>query len=124
MTVAAGGWAGPVKLSTGEALVWEGVLFHLALLLCARQVVKRREGVSGQKRGREQWREGEWWIEREGEREGCKRNRKKMGGVWGEDLPVCPSAVSQDNIQNPLVGIMCPSVQLWQSAEKPTHCDK
>lgn len=35
---------GPAKLSAEELLVWEGVLFHLALLLCARQVVKRREG--------------------------------------------------------------------------------
>lgn len=52
-TVAAAGWAGPLKLSTEEVLVWEGVLFHLALLLCARQVVRRREGASGRARERE-----------------------------------------------------------------------
>lgn len=51
VTVAAAGRAGPFKLSTEEVLVWEGVLFHLALPLCARQVVKRREGQSN--RGRE-----------------------------------------------------------------------
>lgn len=70
--------------------MWEGVLFHLALLLCARQVVKRERGASGQERGREREQR------REGEREGRRRKRKKKkrgGGV--EALPGCPSAVSQ-----------------------------
>ncbi len=57
--------------------------------------------------------------ERETER--CRRNRKKReskkkeGGA--ETLPVCPSAVRQNNIQDPLEGIVCPSVQLWQSTD-------
>ena len=52
--------------------VWEGVLFHLALLLCARQVVKRREGE----------REREGGIGRkkcEGGIEGCRMEREKVG---------------------------------------------
>lgn len=62
--------AGPFKLSAEEALVWEGVLFHLALLLCARQVVRRREGAS--ERAREKATEGAVWggeSERERKRE-------------------------------------------------------
>ena len=47
--------------------MWEGVLFHLALLPCARQVVKRREGASKPQREREQYREGE--------REACRKRR-------------------------------------------------
>lgn len=98
--------------------MWEGVLFHLALLLCARQVVKRREGLSEQKRGR--GREGER------EREGCRRKRnmeKEKGGKGRETVPGCPSAVSQNNIQDPLMGIVCLSVQLWQRAHDQTHCN-
>lgn len=39
-----------------------------------------------------------------------KEREKKQGGT--ETLPVCSSAVSQNNIKNPLVGVMCLSVQL------------
>lgn len=65
--------------------MWEGVLFHLALLLCARQVVKGKRGVSGQEQ------------RREGEGEGRRRKREKNVGGWGgvESPPGCSSAVSQ-----------------------------
>ena len=42
-TVAEVGVAGLFKLPAGEVLAREGVLFHLALLLCARHVVKRTD---------------------------------------------------------------------------------
>lgn len=35
---------GPFQDVSRGGAVWEGVLFHLALLPCARQVVKKREG--------------------------------------------------------------------------------
>lgn len=90
-------------------------MFHLALLLCARQVVKRREGRE-RARGREGGR-----VEKRGrvrEKEEEKDGERKKGA---ETVPGCPSAVSQNNTQDLLVGIMCLSVQLWQ--RQPTHCD-
>lgn len=68
--------------------MWEGVLFHLALLLCARQVVKRREGVSERAEDRERESKmegGRGWKEREGEREGCRMKRKMEKEGGGED---------------------------------------
>lgn len=78
------GWAGPFKLSTVELLVWEGLLFHLALLLCARQVVKRREEererVAEQERG---WRERRLQKKRDDKRErkGKKGHRRCLAGL-------------------------------------------
>lgn len=85
-----------------SVLVWEGVLFHLALLLCARQVVKRREGVK----------EGER-LER-GEKQGWRRERgmteEKNGNRHRETAWLSFSC--QSNIQDPLVGIVCLPIQL------------
>ena len=84
-------------------------MFHLALLLCARQVVKRRERREREsKRGR---------VEKRGrvrEKEEERDGERKKGA---ETVAGCPSAVSQSNTQALLVGIMCLSVQLWQSAD-------
>lgn len=71
-----------------------------------------------EERGREQAEEresamegGRGWKEREAERRKRKeeKDRERKGGGGG-----VPSAVSQNNIQEPLV---CPFVQLWQGAD-------
>lgn len=55
--------------------MWEGVLFHLALLLCARQVVKRREGEMESEGGGG----GIGRKKCEGGIEGCRMEREKAG---------------------------------------------
>lgn len=60
--------------------MWVGTLFHLAPLLCARQVVRKKEGGS----------------ESEGEKVVEGREKKEVGGT--EALPDCPSAVSQQHM--------------------------
>lgn len=101
---------GPFKLSSwGSFSVGGHVVPPGTAAMCQTGGEERKEGVSGQER--------EWG------REGCRRKRKKeMEGekqkrTGGQRR--CPTVLqlSVSNTWDSLVGIMCPSVQLWQSTD-------